>query len=276
MLKKKLVFGFVFVSLVFLLSYVLAGEDILGVSSVTNTYYVEAGVDDWDSYPGTSRYTGTTIQASDNKEISPNFVRKAYANVDTSGVPDDDVISSASVKFDEVSYYASKGVRTKNYKVYIDNSGAWVSLGTLTFGASAVVRTIVLDSTQRGYINKTGDTKFRFITTPEMASGSAVTLTIKAYETAQANACRMEITHAPAVSDSCSDCDGTDDCVIQCSDYCNLSENINMNEHEIHFNGTGTFPASMQINITGHISNSSNIKLYNKCWVRVQNGGILG
>ena len=227
-----------FINLLFLSFYVQATGD---------TYNVATGNDD-KYYHSTTGYVydTETIFASINKEISPETSDTAYADVDTSAIPDDNVISSASVKFDEYSYYASRGL-AKTYVLYMWDGSGWQNIQEYTFGRSAVTRTKVLNSTQIGWINKTGKTKFSWGISGTVGDGQSKSFQLKAYETSQAVACRMEITHAPAPSDSCSDCNGTSDCVIQCSDYCNLSSTINMNNHKIHFNGTGSSSSNMHI-----------------------------
>jgi len=164
---------------------------------MATTYNVGTGTDDWDhgSVVG-FRYTGATIIAEDAKAFTPNTYRTAFADVDTSGIPDTDVISAASVLFDESAYIASRGL-AKTYNLYMWTGSTWVFLEAFTF-VTAAIRTHTLTATERGYISKTGKTKFRWIISGAVASGEYKTLSIKAYETSQAVACRMSITHAPA------------------------------------------------------------------------------
>jgi hypothetical protein len=75
---------------------------------------------------------------------------------------------------------------------------SWVVIQAYTYGRSAVTRTKVLNATQIGYINKSGFTRFGWTVSGTVSSGQFKSLLIKAYETSQAVACRMSVTHAPA------------------------------------------------------------------------------
>jgi hypothetical protein len=166
----------------------------------TNTYYVNVANDDWTISSSFGRIDGaSTISASNNKVIFPNDSTTAYADVLTSGIGTD-IISGASVIFDEYSYNTSRGL-TKTYALYMHNGSYYTLIQSYTFGRSAVVRTKILNATQIGYINKTGKTKFRITVTGTVSAGQSKTLLAKAYETSQANAFRMSITHAPLATD---------------------------------------------------------------------------
>jgi hypothetical protein len=77
----------------------------------------------------------------------------------------------------------------------------------------------------------------------------------------------------PAITDSCSPTSPlTSNHVYQCSDYCNITSNVNAGGYNVSFNGTGT------ITITANITNSNKIHVNGEnessiCLVRLINGG---
>jgi len=155
-------------------------------------YYVATGADDYDD----DSTTNTTLKIEDNNVFFPNPTEVyAYAKVTTSGIGTDD-ISAATVYWDEYSYSASRGT-TKTYNVLMWNGSSYTNIGTFTHDKYPATRSIVLNATQRGWISKTGTTNFH-ITVDDPGTSRSRLLHIKAYETAQANAFRMDVTHAPA------------------------------------------------------------------------------
>jgi len=166
---------------------------------MATTYYVSTGVKDWhvDTLSGAD-YNDLQLKAFNNRVTFPATSSFAYANIDTSGIPDTDVISAATLKLDEYSYTASRGV-TKTYYVYILDGTTWRTITTLTYGGSPAVRSVTLNSTQLGYISKTGETRFRIVV-PDPGNMKYRNFLIKAYETSQANAMRLEVTHAAPVT----------------------------------------------------------------------------
>lgn len=160
----------------------------------TNTYYVAVANDDW-YLTGLKRFDGTTeLLIVNNTIIFPATVSRGLADITTSGIGTDD-ISAAGLIFDEHSYTSSRGV-SKTYGVQIWDGSFWQTLtnGSLTYSGS--VRTVVLTAAEIAYINKTGKTSFRW----QVGNPGAMKFRqfkIKAFETAQANAARLSVTHAP-------------------------------------------------------------------------------
>ncbi len=155
-------------------------------------YYVAVGNDDWDVDQDAAEYhTNATIHAGIYNQYFPIMSSIAYADVDTSGIADDAVITNATVSFNESSYVASKGV-AKTYNFYIWTGSVWELLASYTF-TTATTRTYTLTEAQRAYINKTGYTKFRWMVDDPGGSNNRA-IVIKAFETSQAVACRMNIT----------------------------------------------------------------------------------
>jgi len=167
----------------------------------TNTYYIDTANDDWYVHSVTGRQDGTNeIWVQKNNVITPNYSETGYGDILTSGIGTD-VISAATLYLDEVSYTASRGIKLQ-YNVWIWNGSSFVVMtnGTnILYGRSPIVRQIVLTATEQGYINKTGKTSFR-VTVGTVSAGQFKLFKYKAYETAQANALRLSVTHAPAAT----------------------------------------------------------------------------
>jgi len=161
-------------------------------------YYVASGPKDWDTLSATN----PTIMASYNAGITPSAITYAYANVDTSSIPDGDVISAARLYWDEHSYTVTgRRLPAKIYLVDMWNpagGGSWALLGGYTF-TTAATKSHILTPTELGYIDKTGETKIR-IRVEYPGAGNARFYYTKAYETSQFNAPRLNVTHAPASS----------------------------------------------------------------------------
>lgn len=162
----------------------------------TNTYYVATGNDDY--YYGTDGTVKTTslLKADYSNISSPSSINEIIADITTSGIGTD-TISAATLYWDESSYQASSRV-SKTYNIYQVQGSTTVKIATYTFGTAAV-RSLVLNSTQLGYINKTGKSRFQ-IDVDDPGTFKLRILNIKAYETSQANAMRLSVTHAPAAT----------------------------------------------------------------------------
>jgi hypothetical protein len=154
-------------------------------------YYVPNGAHDWDD----TSAVNANITAIDNHFIVPNEHIVAYADVDTSGIPDTDDISAATLTYEISSTSKTKTWLTPYIATYIWDGSAWELIDSYTDPAAGT-RNISLTAGQITHINKTGDTKFRYVA-GEADATKYIIVNIKAYETAQANATRLSITHAP-------------------------------------------------------------------------------
>jgi len=164
-------------------------------------YYVGSAADDYYTNSVSGTQTGTTtLNVSYNSVINPAFYEQSYGKVDTSGIPDTDVISAATFYFTANTYNATTRV-TKIYSAQIWTGSSYVFLTNATNKTwAAGTQTIVLTATEQGYINKTGTTNFRIITS-DPGSKKYRQMLVNAYETSQATAMRLDVTHAaPAVS----------------------------------------------------------------------------
>ena len=165
------------------------------------SYYIATANDDWYDNSISGRVDGTNqIWVEDIETITPNYENQGYGDITTSGIGTDE-ISTATLYLDEYSYTGSRGLKLQ-YNVWIWNGSSFVAMtnGTnILYGRSPIVRQIQLTATELGYINKTGVTSFR-VTVPEVSAGQFLSFKYKAYETSQANALRLDVTHAPAVS----------------------------------------------------------------------------
>jgi len=166
----------------------------------TNTYYIDTANDDWYVHSVTGRQDGTNeIWVQKNNVITPNYSEIGYGDILTSGIGTD-VISAATLYIDEYAYSLSRGLRA-GYTVWIWTGSAFTTLyyGSMIYGRTPAVRTIALTPTEIGYINTSGKTQFR-VTVPDVLGGKYSFFKYKAYETAQANALRLSVTHAPAAT----------------------------------------------------------------------------
>lgn len=90
----------------------------------TGTYYVAAGADDWMDNPLNS--TSTVMQASYVNILFPpmTVVRQAFADIDTSGIPDSATLLNATLYWYSNAYTATKGT-SKIYDVSIWDGSIW-------------------------------------------------------------------------------------------------------------------------------------------------------
>lgn len=164
-------------------------------------YYVATGFDDYyvDQDNVYHRYTNQ-IKACNDRAVAPNARATAYAKIDTSGIGTDS-ISAATLSWDEHSMNTGcifgRTPRRAYFVVISDDGLNWVTIGTYSFRVNPVVRNVVLTGTQRAQISKTSYTWIRF--SVRAPSGSCwIYYYTKAYETSQANAVRLDVTHAPS------------------------------------------------------------------------------
>lgn len=137
-------------------------------------------------------YTTTLLYAAKINTVTPSLTHLAYINIDTSGIPDTDTITAATINFYAHSYTASKGV-TKTYNVWFGGSviysGTFVSAGWVSHALTAG---------ELANINKTGTSNF-MISVDDPGVAKARTLTIRAYEYGGYTA-YLSVTHAAASS----------------------------------------------------------------------------
>jgi len=161
----------------------------------TTTYYIYTGNDDfYTNNLGTSYYSTPLLEVNQNSATFPPVSSYATCKVDTSGIPEDDIISDGTLYLDENDYTASGGV-SKLYQVQQLRNAYWATIKTLIF-TTATTKSFSLDSTSLSYISKTGYSQFRVVVS-NPGAGKKRTFHFKAYETSQANAMRLSITHAP-------------------------------------------------------------------------------
>lgn len=144
--------------------------------------------------------TGTALLlAETNNFLSPNFVMVSYGLIDTAPIPDSDVITAATFSFTANTYTASRG-KSKIYTVWQLQGATYIPLtnGTdVTWSSGA--NSVVLAAAELAYIQKTGITAFR-ITVADPGVSKYRKMDINAFETSQATAMRLDVTHGPAVS----------------------------------------------------------------------------
>lgn len=157
-------------------------------------YYVPNGAHDWDDVSAVN----TTITALDNHVADPDDHRVAYADVDTSGIPDTDVISAATLTFEISSVTKTKFWVDCYLATYIWDGAAWEIIDVYT-NPVAGTRNVSLTAGQIAHISKTGDTRFQYIA-GDAGDGQNIIVNIKAFETSQEDATRLEIDHAPPVT----------------------------------------------------------------------------
>lgn len=154
---------------------------------VSTTCYVATGTDDWDD----SSATNTTIQTFYNFIVTPAVSRDAYADITTSTIPASATITAASLLF-RIDGAILIGKGTKQFVVSMWNGSGWTAIyGSYTPTVGLV--SIPLNATQIGWINTAGKTSFKY--TCSATSGSSITIDIRAYETLQTQASRLNITY---------------------------------------------------------------------------------
>jgi len=160
-------------------------------------YYVNSGPEDWQFDSSTGKDDNDPyLEANFNNLLSRHS--ESYAEILTSGIGTDN-ISAATVSWNEYTYTASSRL-SKTYNLQMYNGSTYVTISSYTWTSSGTVKTYTLNATQRGYIDKVGTTDFR-ITIDDPGVGKFRVFQINAYETSQATAFRMDITHAPPAAD---------------------------------------------------------------------------
>jgi hypothetical protein len=154
-------------------------------------YYVPQGDHDFDD----ASATGLRIIIYDNKVPDPpEPLQDAEADIDTSGIPDTDVISAGDLIYEIYAVTKTKFWTDCYLAVYLEGE-----VVDVYYNPTTGTKTINLTSTELGYINKTGDTQINY-SAGDADVGQVISVQIKAYETAQANATRLSLTHAAPVT----------------------------------------------------------------------------
>lgn len=136
--------------------------------------YVNASADDYTTgYLASS--VANTLTVAFMGAIPASSI--GYALIDTSSIPDDATIDSATFYWYDHAYLQPRGAGV-NSSIYIKNTSYVIVHNFTSFTAGA--KSQVLDATMRAQINKTGDTEFRFTTTEN--SGKNRTWDIRAYD----------------------------------------------------------------------------------------------
>lgn len=138
-------------------------------------------------------YDTDTILAGANYSAAPTYETVSYGLIDTSGIPDTDVISAATFYIYVHSVTASRGV-TKEFSVVVGTSGFVGIISASTAGWKSVNVT----SDYFFAISKTGDTGIYVAATTEVEAG-IISYAFRAYEYDPDGTLDMylEITHAP-------------------------------------------------------------------------------
>ncbi len=159
----------------------------------SDMFYVGTGNDDWHVHSETGAdYDDALLYVAANNMFIPNIDSIGYADINTSGIPDNSTVSSATLYWDEDSYPATRNTG-KTYKVWIEGPEGYELLSEFTF-TSASVRSYELTEQQESYINKNGKTHFRW-TVSDPGSLKSRAFYLKSYETSQSNAPRLNITY---------------------------------------------------------------------------------
>jgi hypothetical protein len=165
-------------------------------------YYVSAAANDYYVNSSTGAITGTTLlRAEYNNFLIPNYDNQSYGLIDCSGVGTD-VISAATFKFNSGAYtYVGRPAPTKIYNVWIFNGSSYVIMAN---GANVVwskgENSVVLSAAELAFIGNIGGSTIFRITVTDPGVNKSRYMNINAYETSQATAMRLDITHAPATN----------------------------------------------------------------------------
>lgn len=164
-------------------------------------YYITTANDDWTQLLGspTKIHGGSFTFAENNKVIYPNFISYAYGDIDTSAIGTD-VISAVVFYLDEAGYTASKRLpKTYRIQMFRNSISTWVTLtngSSITYSGGTI--NISLTASEISHIQSSGKTSFRAQVTGTVSAGKYKQLKINAFETSQATAMRLDVTHAPA------------------------------------------------------------------------------
>lgn len=161
-------------------------------------YNIAANADDWYSDSGAGAVAGTTtLLCSNNNAIVPPVTDTSVGEIDTSGIPDTDVISAATLYFYVHSYTVTgKPAPTKYYQVWMlsldDTTNYYIGDGIVS---AAGWYSIALPSARFADINKTGKTQMSLITTSP-GDGKSRLMQIRAKEYAGTYSMYLSVTHA--------------------------------------------------------------------------------
>jgi hypothetical protein len=188
-------------------------------SAISDTYYVSIGADDWYDTSSTS----TIMFTQDVRVAWPHFQTNAWAEIDTSDIPDNAVITSGTLSWYVDSYMTSKGI-SKVYSVQIFEgdypivySGTYVSAGWVNHA---------LISGEFDDIDVDGVTKIKFIV-PAVGDFQSRSMGIRTYEYSGEYRVHLDVTYTIPVEGYCdTDYDGDGDWIINETIVCN--EDVNM------------------------------------------------
>lgn len=160
--------------------------------SVTK-FYVGASAD--DGITGTeSNTTSTSLRPEfNNAEGEDSTLNDAFAYIDTSGIPDGDTITAATLYWYHASYTYTDYIRR-----IISIGGSTPIIFDVTGPAgSAGWHSHELEASELGYINKSGKTNFWFTVDHELGAGELQLWALRSYNySGNAHGPYLEVTHS--------------------------------------------------------------------------------
>lgn len=155
-------------------------------------FYITANYYDYYYYSLDGYHHGTSIlYAGYNSFVSPSLYWEAFGIIDTSSITE--TINKATFKFNSNAYAIVGKGTTKTYTVGIWTGLIFFPLTNATDKTwSSGLQEIELTPSEIAYINTSGNTVFRIITS-NPGSGKSRQMSINAYETSQATAMRLDI-----------------------------------------------------------------------------------
>jgi len=163
------------------------------------TYPVAANADDYTQnvVTGSPETGGTTLNAQRNSIVFPPGVNKyAVTEIDTSAIPDDNIIRKATYRFYSDSYSATRGI-SKIFSASLWTGSGWTTIATDEAFKVGWIK-LNLSASDLQYISKTGNTKLR-VTVTDPGAGNFRSMFVRAREhTFGLYKAELEIAHFPS------------------------------------------------------------------------------
>ena len=167
----------------------------------TEDYDVAADADDFWVASDIGQQNGTTTLYFQYTNIAPAVWAEAFANLDTSAIPDDATITAATVFWYMHARHVSGFPRppTHYYKVYIrPNAGGWTNFFTFGPGGTPALgwTSHALTAGELSKVNLTGMTSLKFdVPAPGSNQGREYYIRAREHATADTYDCYIRVTY---------------------------------------------------------------------------------
>lgn len=190
---RKLLIGLFFILLSF------------NVNAITSQYNLSINASDFYYTDAITKvHNTTTIQANINNAVSPALAYTIQMDINTSLIPDTDVIAWANLTYYINTYTATRFVtKTYYYQIYNSTSSGYETVYSGTFVAAGWYSNS-LTALNLLNINKTSNTSFRFLVDdPGGTDYRTMALRAREYAPTETYGAYMTISHAPPSSGYC-------------------------------------------------------------------------